>query len=235
MNWINKLLPVVTLILGWGISEFGKFSAERKNNIKKFKKLLINLLELRWLLKREIDLNNDITFYIGSLKQKIIANFGEDAFGDAEVNMIKPMIIEILKNKMVQPNKIKEIETNIDYTINELAEIYPVFAYELSGRFKIKERLEGAENYFSEVSEFIEEMPKELTEWIQPKLSNELFEELDEYILEIAKKINRKTKRDIEEKFSINNSDDTDEMDGFIDEYIERIKTMTIANNGLDA
>jgi len=235
MIWINKLLPVITLILGWGISEFGKFSAERKNNIKKFKKLLFNLLELRWLLKREIDLNNDITLYIGSLKQKITANFGEDAFGDAEVNMIKPMITEILKNKIVQPDKIKEIEINIDYTINELAEIYPVFAYELSGRFKIKERLEGAENYFSEVSEFIEEMPKELTEWIQPKLSNELFEELDEYILEIAKKINRKTKRDIEEKFSINNSDDTDEMDGFIDEYIERIKTMTIANNGLDA
>jgi len=203
MNWIDKLLPVVTLILGWGISEFGKFSTERKNNTKKFKKLLFNLLELRWLLKREIDLNNDITLYIERLKQKISAEFGEDAFGDTEVNMIKPMITEILKSKIVQPNKIKEIEINIDSTINELAEIYPVFAYELSGRYKIKERLEGVESYFNEVSEFIEDMPKELTEWIQPKLSDELFEELNEYILEIAKKINRKTKREIEDKFSI--------------------------------
>jgi methionyl-tRNA synthetase len=226
MNWIDKLLPVVTLIIGWGISEFGKFSTERKNNAKKFKKLLFNLLELRWLLKREMDLNNDITQNIERLKQKISAEFGEDVFGDTEVNLIKPMITEILKSKIVQPNKIKEIETNIDSTINELAEIYPVFAYELSGRYKIKERLEGAEDYFNEVSEFIEEMPKELTEWIQPRLSDELFEELDGYILEIAKKINRKTKRDIVEKFSIKNSNDTDEMDKFIDEYIERLKTI---------
>ncbi|MFL0093016.1 hypothetical protein V3A08_15580 [Tenacibaculum maritimum] len=145
------------------------------------------------------------------------------------------MITEILKNKIVQPNKIKEIEINIDSTINELAEIYPVFAYQLSGKYKIKELLEGTENYFNEVSEFIEKMPKELTEWIQPKLSNELFEELDEYILEIAKKINRKTKKDIEEKFSIKNSDDTDKMDKFTDEYIKRIKTMGIINTGFDA
>lgn len=235
MNWIDKLLPVVTLILGWGISEFGKYSTERKNNQKKFKKLLFNLLELRWLLKREMDLNNDITQYVERLKQKISAEFGEDAFEESEVNMIKPMITEILKNKIIQPNKIKEIETNIDSTINELAEIYPVFAYELSGRYKIKERLEAAESYFNEVSAFLEEIPKELTELIQPKLSNELLEELDEYTLGIAKKINRKTKRNIEEKFSIKNSDDTDEMDKFIDEYIERIKTMAKVNTGLGA
>jgi hypothetical protein len=229
MNWIDKLLPIATLILGWGISEFGKFSTERENNTKKFKKLLFNLLELRWLLKREIDLNNEITLYIERFKQKISAEFGEDALGDAEVKVIKPMITEILKSKIVQPNKIKDIETNIDSTINELAEIYPVFAYELSGRYKIKERLERAESYFNEVSEFLEKMPKELTEWIQPKLSDELFEELDEYILGIAKKINRKTKRHIEEKFSANNSEDTYELDKFIDEMIEKIKTM--ANN----
>ncbi|HED38741.1 MAG TPA: hypothetical protein ENI76_10945 [Ignavibacteria bacterium] len=230
MNWIDKLFPVITLILGWGISEFGKFSTERKNNRKKFKKLLFNLLELRWLLKREMELNNDITIYIERLKQKLSAEFGENAFEDAEMNMIKPMITEILKNKIVQPNKIKEIETNIDFTISELAEIYPIFAYELSGRYKIKERLENAENYFNEISEFIQEMPKEITEWIQPKLSNELFNEFDKYIIEIAKKISRKTKRNIEEKLSFNNENDTDEMDEFIDEYIEKIKTM--ANKG---
>ena len=226
MNWIDKLLPVITLILGWGISEFGKFSTERKNNTKKFKKLLFNLLELRWLLKREMDLNNDITLYIKRFKEKITTEFGEDAFGDVELNMIKPMITEILKSKIVQPDKIKEIETNIDATINELAEIYPVFAYELNGRYKIKERLESADSYFNEVSGFIEELPKELTDWVQPKLSNELFEELDKYILGIANKINRKTKRDIEEKLSNKNSEDTEEMDEFIDEYIEKIKTM---------
>lgn len=227
MNWIDKLFPVVTLIIGWGISEYGKYSLERKNNGKKFKKLLFNLLELRWLLKKETDLNKDITTYIERLKEKLLKEFGAEAIEG--IDMVKPIIIELLKNNIVEPNKIKNIEENIDLTINELSEIYPVFAYELSDKYKIKERLEAADKYFKEASELLENMPDELTNWVQPQLSQDLFLELDENIISIANNINRKTKKAIEKKLSYSNNNNFEEVDDFINQYIEKIKTM--ANN----
>lgn len=228
MNWIDKLLPVLTLLLGWGLSQFGKFWADKKDDTKKLKKLLFNLLELRWLLKRELDLNKEFGIYIEQLTARLTEEFGAEAAQGAEV--FKPMITEILKDKIVEPERIKEIETNIDSTINELAEIFPVFAYELSGQYKIKDRLEKAESYFNEVSDLLEDMPKELTDWIQPRISDDLLTSLENYILELAEKINRKTKNEVSGKLSTKADEDTKDMNEFIDEYIERIKTM--ANNG---
>lgn len=220
----DKILPIIALFLGWALSEFGKFSTQRKNNIKKFKRLLFNLLELRWLLKREYDLNEEITTCVERLKLKLTQTFGAEATEGADI--IQPLITEILKDKLVDLNRIKEIESNLDFTISELAEIHPVFAYELSGRYKIKERLDNAEQYFNEVSQYIEDMPKELTDWIQPKLTFELIVELEDNIIEIAKKISRRTKNDVSGKLEVNNNNETEEMDEFIDEYIERVKTM---------
>ena len=228
MDWIDKLLPVLTLLLGWGLSQFGKFWADKKDDSKKLKRLLFNLLELRWLLKRELDLNKDIGKYIELLKARLIEEFGPEAAQGVEV--FKPMITPILEEKVVEPERIKEIENNIDSTINELAEIFPVFAYELSGQYKIKDRIEKAESYFNEVSDLLEEMPKELTDWIQPKISDDLLISLENYILEIAEKINRKTKIEVSRKLSTKADEDTNDMNEFIDEYIEKIKTM--ANNG---
>jgi len=67
MNWTEKLLPIITLILGWGLAQYGKFWIDKKIDRRKIKKLLFNLLELRWLLKKELDLNNDIIFFINKL------------------------------------------------------------------------------------------------------------------------------------------------------------------------
>lgn len=61
MTWIDKILPILTLILGFSLSEFGKYFTDRKNDRKKFKNLLFNLLELRWLLRQEITLNSKIS------------------------------------------------------------------------------------------------------------------------------------------------------------------------------
>lgn len=228
MNLIDKLFPIITLLVGWGLSEIGKFSTNRKNDRRKLKKLLFNLLELRWLLKREFDLNIEITNYIEKLKAKLIDVFGQGAAEGAD--LVKPMITAVLKDKLVDSNRIKEIESNIDLTINELSEIHPVFAYELSGRYKIKEILESADSYFKEISQLTESIPEELTNWIQPRLSRELLIELDSHIIEIAKQVNWKTKNIVEKKLFLKKVSSDDEIDGLIDEYIEKIKTMANAS-----
>lgn len=228
MNIIDKFLPILGVAIGWGLSEFSKSILDRKNDKRKFKKLLFNLLELRWLLKREVNLIQDISVYLEKLKSKLEIEFGKESNG--ELDFFKPIITEILKEKIVDPVKIKLMESNLDITILELSEIYPVFAYELSDRYKIKEKLEKADKYFEEVSSYIENFPIDIKEWIQPKLSEELIDELDKYILAIARKIGWRTKKNIKNKLRPFSNNNDEEMDKLIDEYIERIKP--IVNNG---
>jgi hypothetical protein len=127
MDWIDILFPVFTLILGWGLSQFGKFWADRKNDRRRLKKLLFNLLELRWLVKREVDLNKNIRILFDRFNEKLIEDFGEEAAQDT--GLIQSFVAEILNDKILDSARIKNIESNIDNIVNELAEIYPIFAY----------------------------------------------------------------------------------------------------------
>jgi hypothetical protein len=225
---IDKILPVITLIFGFALAQFGKYFADRKNDRKKLKKLLFNLLELRWLLKQEIELNEKITKLIERLKIKLTTEFGAESADGAEY--FKPMITKILRDSIVKPEKITKIENNIDNTIEELAEIYPIFAYELSGRYKIKEKLNNADEYFQKVTDNFEEFPTEIKDWIEPKISTELISDFDEYIIAIAKKIGRKTNKNVSEKLEPHDENDNSELDKFIDEYIAEVKK-TMPNN----
>lgn len=219
---MDKILPVITLILGFGLSEFGKHFADRKNDRKKLKKLLFNLLELRWLLRQEVVLNNRISQYIVRIKIRLTTEFGAESAEGTEY--IKPIIMKILKDSIVQPQKITEIENNIDSTIIELSEIYPIFAYELSGRYKIKEKLDNAEQYFQTVANQFEEFPTEIKNWVEPKISTELISDFDDCIKAIAKKIGRNTNKKIYEKLKPEDDNDTSELDKFIEDYITVIR-----------
>lgn len=235
MNWIDKILPVTTLILGFILSEFGKYFSDRKHEHKKLKKLLFNLLELRWLIKQDIEINRDITEYIKRMKIRLKEEFGEEVSEGVEYAI--PMITEIFKKSLVKPEKINEIENNINSTLKELSEIHPVFAYELIGRFKIKEKLDSIEQYFETINNQIDQINKveelkefysEIKNLVDPKLSTELTSEMDNHIKSIARKISRKTSKIVSEKLDFNN-DNNSGLDEFIEEYIVEIKK-TIPN-----
>ena len=157
------------------------------------------------------------------LKVRLLEEFGAESVKDSE--HLKPIITNILKNSIVQPSKIAQIEENIDLTISELSEIYPIFAYELSGSYKIKEKLDSAEQYFQTISiQFDEEFPAEIKDWIKPKISTELILNFDEYIKAIAKKIGRKTENNVSEKLNPKDEIDISELDKLIEEYVIKIK-----------
>lgn len=225
MNWIDKILPVTTLILGFILSEFGKYFSDRKYEHKKLKKLLFNLLELRWLIKQDVEINRDINEYIKRMKIRLKEEFGEEVSEGVEYAI--PMITEIFKNSLVKPERINEIENNIDSTLKELSEIHPVFAYELTGRFKIKEKLDSMEQYFQTLTNQIEELkefPSEIKHLFDPKLSTELTLEMDDHIKSIARKISKKTYKKVSKKLESNDDNNNNELNEFIEEYILEIK-----------
>lgn len=123
-----------------------------------------------------------------------------------------------------QDNQFEYLAENIDKILIEFAEIDPILAYELSGQHNIKARLNKANDYFSEVQSTVEEIPFDIKEWINPKLTKELLEDLDESIEKIAGQIDKQTLKNSNEKIENTTfEDDEKEMETFIDEYLDEV------------
>src|SRR5690606_22057835 len=168
---------------------------------------------------------NYITIFYLKYRNKAIQKFGtlniDNSFGAI------PLLTDILKDKIIDVDHIKMVESNIDVIINELAEIYPIFAFELNGRYKLKERIEKTENYFKDISNTLkEDIPTEVSEWIYPKISQEFIEEMDSYIILIAKKIGRKTKNVTHKKLTQPIIND-DKLDEIIKDYFDKVETLS--------
>ena len=227
MEWIKTILPLIGVGLGWFLSERGKIFADKRQDKRKLKKLLFFLLELRFHFARELSMELDIDKYISVLKNKLADKFGldkNDADLDVGVNAWKPFIEQMISKTKTQDNKFEYLAENIDKILIELAEIYPILAYELSGQHNIKERLNKANDYFGEVQSTIQEIPFDIKEWINPKLTKDLLKDLDESIEKIASQIDKLTLKASQEKIEKMSFEEEDsEMETFVDEYLEKV------------
>ena len=109
--------------------------------------------------------------------------------------------------------------------MNDLAKIFPILVYELSGQHNIKDRLNRVEKYFEEAQEYTKEMPFDIASWIQPKMTTDLLKDIDESIYSIAKKISGKTKKEVLDKINkMSFGEDNKELDILLDEYFDKLK-----------
>lgn len=66
-------------------------------------------------------------------------------------------------------------------------------------------------------------MPQEIKNWIRPKFSNELLEQLDDHIIKIAGKVSWTTKRNVSKKYlKKDQTKDVEEIDKFLDDFIQK-------------
>jgi len=228
MTWIDKILPILGVALGWLLSQYGKYSSDKKNDKRKLKRLLYNLLELRWFLNIDLNIEKDINKFLAHTKERFSSEFsGNEDEIENGLNKIKPILMEQLKTKLIDFNRIKEIELNINNTLVELSEIYPVFAYQLDGQYKIRERVDKTNNYIKQFEKYFTKMDFELQKKMQPKLADNFLSTLDYSIVKISKKIGRKTKKDVLEILKERNPEEDDNLQSFLDEYFKQKK-----NNG---
>lgn len=230
MEWIKTILPLIGVVLGWLLSERGKIFADKRQDKRKLKKLLFFLLELRYHFAHELSNELDLDKYINILKSKLALKLGIDK-NDPDLNLgitvWKPLLEQLISKTKTQEDKFEYLAENIDKILIELAEIFPILAYELSGRHNIKERLKNADDYFNEIQTLTDEIPFDIKQWVNPKLTKDLLEDLDESIEKIAKQIDSKTL--IDSKYKITKmtfEDDDKEMNNFIDEYLEKVTEM---------
>lgn len=227
MEWIKTILPLIGVALGWLLSESGKIFADKRQDKRKLKKLLFFLLELRYHFSKELTIELGLDKYIETLKNKLADKFGVDK-NDPELNLgvnsWKPFLEQLLTKSKDQNNKFEYLSENIDKVLIDLAEIFPILAYELNGQHNIKERLNRVDNYFNEIKVVTDEIPFDFKQWINPKLTKELLNDLDESIEKISKQIDKETYNASKDKITKMVFDDDDEEIGnFIDEYLEKV------------
>jgi len=227
MEWIKLILPLIGVAMGWLLSESGKIFADKRQDKRKLKKLLFFLLELRFHFAKELSSELDLDKCIGIMKDKVANKFGIDT-NSPEFNLgfneCKPILIELISKNKPQDDKFEYLHENIDKILIDLAEIFPILAYELSGQHNIKERLNKADNYFSELQSATTEIPFDIKQWINPKLTQGLLDDLDDSIEKIANKIDNQTLQSSKVKIAKMDSEESNpEMDILIDEYLEKV------------
>jgi hypothetical protein len=229
MEWIKTILPLIGVALGWLLSESGKIFADKRQDKRKLKKLLFFLLELRYHFTRELSIELGLDKYMVTLKNKMVDKFNLDK-NDSELNLnfnaVKPFLEQLLTKSKDQndKNKYEYLSKNIDNVLIELAEIFPILAYELNGQHNLKERLNRVDNYLEDIKELTDEMPFDFKQWLNPKLTKELLKDLDESIEKISKQISKETFNTSKDKITKMVFDDDDkEMEQIIDEYLDKI------------
>ncbi len=227
MEWIKTILPLFGVALGWLLSERGKIFADKRQDKRKLKKLLFYLLELRYHFAKELSLELDLDKYFGILKNKVAEKFSfdkDDPDFDIGLNVWKPILEQMISKTKNQDDRFERLSENIDKILIDLAEIFPILAYELSGRHNIKERLSRADAYFSEIQSLADEIPFDIKQWINPKLTKDLLDDLDESIRKIAIQIDNQTLHSsIETINKMTFDDDYYEMEQLIDEYLDKV------------
>jgi hypothetical protein len=194
MKWINIILPILTLIIGFVLAQFGELFKERKERKRKFKKLLFNLLRLHFVLKKEYDSENVFKAYTDEVLLKLPENLREQAINDLLIS--SPKIISAIKKSNLSIEKVAYLEKNINTITEDLAEIFPIFAFELIEEYKIKERLQQIEVYLNSMIEATNELPPtEINDWINLQVKRTAIDRLDYYIKSASASINKKTKQ----------------------------------------
>ena len=155
-------------------------------------------------------------------EEKLKSEFGENT--KSEIEIAKPIVERIIKNNLGGNNKINLLEENIDSVIDDLAEVFPILAYELSGKHNIKERINIIDNYISDATDHFGDMPLDLKEWLKPKITDNLISDLDETIKKISEKIDKDLWQHSTNKIANMDKNEDGDMENFLNEFIEKAK-----------
>ncbi|WP_423819965.1 hypothetical protein V5739_05525 [Salinimicrobium sp. TIG7-5_MAKvit] len=225
MNFISIISPLIGVILGFTLSQFEEFFKERKNKKRTLNKLLFNLLNLYSVLYGDLKFEESIGKFFEKFSKKMSGEISDQE--KKELVQVKEFINNNLKHHFVDEEKHKFIENNIENIINELAEINPVFAFELDKQYKIKERVQRTDSYLSDIKLNLGEAPFDIEKWIRPELTNQLLKNLSEVVLDIAKSINSKTYEKLKiETLPTIEENDTENSEELINDFIAKIETV---------
>jgi hypothetical protein len=180
----------------WGLTKLNINIEHKRQQTVKLKRLLYNLLALKTWVEKEVhmdqQLNRLLTIYADEVGQKMPE-------GAIYVRSKQAWMLQYIKKKFLSTDKFTAISENIEITLKELSEIDPIFAFELSGIYNITEKLDMVKGYLdglsAEINIDVEMQDGDIVfdEMLRPQIINEVFVQLQEHVLVVAKMIDIKT------------------------------------------
>ena len=229
MNYIfEKLVPVLSVVIGWFLGfSTQQLTYNRQDKIK-LKRLLYNLMELRYWIQKELQLDKQLTeildLFIVEMQKRI-------PLSAVELHPTKALMTGIIRKQFLIQPKLPDLETSVENIVKELAEVDPVFAFELTGRFHVTEKIKSIQAYLEQVEvpegEDAAEKNRLFENVLRPQLMTEVVRQLDDQILSIARKINRKTLYKVKAAvYPAEEALDKAEVLSFLNDYIPRLLSM---------
>jgi len=187
---------LICIGFGWFLNETSQWFRLRKEDKKKLKQVLYSLLETFYLFTlSHPEYYKDV---IDSVSRKVIGMFPKEIQTEEIKNYLNTFYFDILK-EVLEPawiNRLPEIKNNCQLSINELSNIDPILAYQISGNTSIFEYFKEMETLLKEFKGFLEKnttssnVVQLLTDKVKSTLFNEAINDLENDIRKIAWKIN---------------------------------------------
>jgi hypothetical protein len=213
-TWLEALktvLPLVGVFVGWLFSQKSERNRLLREDNKRLNKTIFFLLELRYQLSLYSDREREVLTYVNTFHRKLqqLPGFENVKQADYEPYMME-MINEILSKPIIADSDISKLNTNYTSCVENLSEIDPVLAYRLHGRQNFKEILDQflnrAKESITHLTDKHQASETDLYELnkgmasLEPNLLKELEKDVEEILLDLAKRVDKKTRKDVQDR-----------------------------------
>jgi hypothetical protein len=218
-------LPLIGVVIGWALMQIGEWFKVAREDRRKIKKTIFFLLEVRHHLNLFTGDEEGISKYISILRKK--ASFLPKEVSDDQIAAAISMGIKgvIKERPLITEDDLKNLTLNYSKSVDSLSEIDPFLAFRLYGRNNVHEILkELAQRMKVSVVQFGDpkhqgEIDKAIDK-IGPSVVRGLLADLEEIVLQLAKKIDRKTFNTAKRRLSMPM---TKERQKELEKFVEKI------------
>ncbi|MGN7986237.1 hypothetical protein ACTJKC_02795 [Pedobacter sp. 22226] len=212
----KSVTPYVTLVIGFFLSMFtGIFQGWRQDR-RKIRRLLFHLLEFRFQFQQETRMKQGLITLRPKILELLSREIGvpfemsEEDFG----KLFLPMIFNAETEE-----RMEQLALKVDAVLQELSEVEPLLAFELTGKYSIRDRL----SYLGHMPR-IGELPFDMEEWLKPLVKDDISPELDHTILQISSRISRKIHRETKDHLQrVPELDDT-KLEELVRGYVKKLR-----------
>ena len=212
-----------SVALGWFLNEWSSIASTHREDLRIKKKVLCNLLNFWHIIKRDNpDLMIDIIF--GKILQKLPEDISKEGF----LSILKPKIQSFAKASMHQMDsqETPAVTEKLAESIDLLSGVDPFLAYRLSGKQTILDFVKAYKNRYEkfmsalmiELDEESTSAFEELKKKLEPHITKELINVIEDDVRGVAASIGRRTFRRIDRKLREQSKFIAKEMQKKIDE-----------------
>ena len=167
---------------------------------RKRNRLIFSLLELKFWIDKEVDLNQKLEQFLNVYELEVAKHVTD--ITPADFREMRVTVMTILKQQLLIHSEIPALEENIESIIRELAEVDPVFAFELTGRYQITAHTARIQALIVAAGTPPEEDSHTphiiVNDILRPQMLKDLQKELVVHIPMIAKKTDRRTYKELQ-------------------------------------